>query len=185
MALGITQWKYRKNCLTIYKHRETRCCPKIFMKNFNRVVTPLWGKCEVTTHTPENGTRESSGTPKNSELDCKGQNTLPWYILDTVGKVSKCRCPKWPRMSHLDICNTSYGWKKGRESNCQCVQVKCNTPWKVLEESYKFSLDLVPIGGWGEKLWTPEVPGVQTGTISGLQFGSPEKKCHSDVGVTE
>jgi hypothetical protein len=27
----------------------------------------------------------------------------------------KCKCPKWPRMGHLDICNTSYGRKKGRE----------------------------------------------------------------------
>jgi hypothetical protein len=34
-------------------------------------------------------------------------------ILYTVGKVLKCRCPNWPRMSHLDICNTSYGRKKG------------------------------------------------------------------------
>jgi hypothetical protein len=31
----------------------------------------------------------------------------------------KCWCPKWPRMSHLDICNTCYGQKKGRESNWQ------------------------------------------------------------------
>jgi hypothetical protein len=36
------------------------------------VTTPLWGKCEVATHTPENGTWESSRTPKNSEVDCKG-----------------------------------------------------------------------------------------------------------------
>jgi hypothetical protein len=26
---------------------------------------------------------------------------------------------KWPRMSHLDICSTSYGRKKGRKSNWQ------------------------------------------------------------------
>jgi hypothetical protein len=34
-------------------------------------------------------------------------------------KVLKCRCPKCPCMNHLDICNTSYGRKKGRESNWQ------------------------------------------------------------------
>jgi hypothetical protein len=39
------------------------------------VATPLWGKCEVATHTPENGTWESSGTSENLEHDCKGQNT--------------------------------------------------------------------------------------------------------------
>jgi hypothetical protein len=47
---------------------------------------------------------ESSGILENSELDCRGQNTLHWNVLYTVGKVLKCRCPKWPRMNHLDIC---------------------------------------------------------------------------------
>jgi hypothetical protein len=89
-----------------------------FWKNLF-VATPLWGKCEVATHTPENGTWESSGTPKNSKLDCRGQNTLHWGVVYTVGKVSKCRCLKWLHMSHLDICSTSYGWKKGRQSNWQ------------------------------------------------------------------
>jgi hypothetical protein len=42
------------------------------------VATPLWRSCEVATHTPKNGTWESSGTLKNSERDCKGQNTLYW-----------------------------------------------------------------------------------------------------------
>jgi hypothetical protein len=38
-------------------------------------------------------------------------------VLSIIGKVLKCKCPKWPRMSHLDICSISYGQKKGRESN--------------------------------------------------------------------
>ncbi len=83
------------------------------------VATPLWGKCEVATHTPENGTWESSRTPKNLERDCRGQNTSYWSVLYIVEKFLKCRCSKWPCMSHLDICNTSYGQKKGRESNWQ------------------------------------------------------------------
>jgi len=83
------------------------------------VTTLLWGKCEVATHTLENGTWESSGTPKNSKRDCRGQNTSHWDVLYIVGKVLKCKCPKWPRMSHLDICSTSYGRKKGQESNWQ------------------------------------------------------------------
>jgi hypothetical protein len=33
----------------------------------------------------------------------------------------------------------------------------------------------------GEKLWSPKAPRVQTGTVSGLHFGSPGKMCHSDV----
>ncbi len=57
--------------------------------------------------------------------------------------------------------------------------------WKALKESYKFALDLAPIGGWSEKLWTPKVSRVQTGTISGLHFGSPGTKNHLSVGAVE
>ncbi len=53
--------------------------------------------------------------------------------------------------------------------------------WKALFEGYKFGLDLVPIGGRGEELQSPKVPGVQTETVSGLHFGSPGKKSHSDA----
>ncbi len=34
-------------------------------------------------------------------------------------KALNFRCRKWPCMNHLDICSTSYGQKKGRESNWQ------------------------------------------------------------------
>jgi hypothetical protein len=168
-------------------------------EDINSVATPLWGKCEVATHTLENESLESSGTPENSEDNCRGQNISYWDVLYTVETISKCRWPKWPCMSHLDICNSSYGQKKGRESNWQFdsrpLKVK-NWPeynvgrwsatwrWKALEEGYKFGLDLVPIGGWGERLWLSKVPGVQTGTISGLHFGSPGTKSHSDVAST-
>ncbi len=91
------------------------CQKMIILKQF--LATPIWGKCEDETCTPKSGNLESSGSPETSELDCKGQNTLPWGILYTIGKLLKCRRRKWPRMSHSDICNTSYGRKKGRESN--------------------------------------------------------------------
>jgi hypothetical protein len=66
---------------------------------------------------PKSGNLESSGTLKNSELDFRCQNTFHLGVIYINGKVSKCRCPKWPCMSHLDICSPSYGQKKGRESN--------------------------------------------------------------------
>ncbi len=78
---------------------------------------PTLRKCEDETHTPELGTWESLGTPKTSEFNCKGQNTLHWGVLYIIGKLLKCRCRKWARTRHLNICNTSYGKKKGRESN--------------------------------------------------------------------
>ncbi len=159
------------------------------------VATPLWEKCEVAIHTPKNGTWESFGTPKNSEFDCRGQNTLPWGVLYTVGKVLKCRCPKWPCMSHLNICSTSYGRKKGRESNWQFDSRPLkvgNRPepgvcrwtsthrWKDLKDSYKFSSDLIPIGGLGKELWAAKVQGVQIGIVSGQfrdsQLGVPGQK---------
>jgi len=131
------------------------------------VATPLWRKCEAATHIPENGIWKSSRTLKNSERDCRGQKTLHWGVLYTIEKVLKCRSPKWPCMNHLDICNTSYGRKKGWESNwqfdsrplkvgnrpnsgaCRWSATQC---WKSLEESYNFGLNLVPIRVWGEEL---------------------------------
>jgi hypothetical protein len=125
------------------------------------VATPLLEECEDDTHTPEMGTWESSGTPETSEFDRRGQNTLPWGVLHVIEKLLKSRCRKWPRMSHLDIC-TSYGKKKGRESNWQfnsrplkvgnrpdpgVCRWSATHRWKALEESYKFALDLIPIKG--------------------------------------
>jgi hypothetical protein len=53
--------------------------------------------------------------------------------------------------------------------------------WKALFEGYNFDLNLIPIGGRGKKLWLSKVSGVQTGTVSGLHFGSLRTKSHSDV----
>jgi hypothetical protein len=161
---------------------------------------PTLAKCEDETHTLKVGDLESSGIPKNSELDCRGQNTSHWGVLDIIGKVLKFRCPKWPRISHLDICSPSYGQKKGRETNWQFdsrpqkVRNRLNPDvrwgsaiwhWKALEESYKIGLELVLIGDQGEKLWWPKVPRVQIGTVSGFHFGSPRTKSHLGVGVVE
>jgi len=161
---------------------------------------PLWGKCEVAIHIPENGTWESFGTPENSKRNCRGQNTLHWGVLYTVGKVLKCKSPKWPCMSHLDICSTSYGQKKGRESNWQFdsrpLKVR-NRPdsgvcrgsathrWKDFEESYNFGLNLVPIQVQGEESWASKVSGVQTRTFSRLRLGSPKKKSHLDASASK
>jgi len=74
---------------------------------------PTLAKCEDETHTPKVGDLESSGTPEPLELDNRGQNTSHWGVIYINGKVLKFKCPKWPRMSHLDICSPSYGQKKG------------------------------------------------------------------------
>jgi hypothetical protein len=128
-----------------------------------RLSQPHFGaKCEDETHTPKVGDLESSGTPKCLEFDSRGQNTSDWDVLGVIGKVLKFRCPKWPRIGHLDIFSPSYGQKKGRESNWQFDSRPLkvgNQPlsdvcrwsaighWKGLEESYNFGSDLTPIGG--------------------------------------
>jgi len=87
-------------------------CPKLTLR-----------ECENETHTFEMGTWECSGTPEILEFDCKGQNTLNWGIFYIIEKLSKCKCRKWAHMNHLDIYSTSYGKKKGRESNFQPLKV--------------------------------------------------------------
>jgi hypothetical protein len=62
---------------------------------------------------------ESSGTPECLGFDSKAQNTSHWGDLGVIGKFLKRKYRKWPRIGHLDICNPSYGQKKGRESNWQ------------------------------------------------------------------
>jgi hypothetical protein len=83
------------------------------------VATPLRVKWEDETPTPKVEDLESSGTPERLKFDNRGQNTSHYGVLSVIGKILKCRCPKCPRIGHLDICSPSYGQKKGRESNWQ------------------------------------------------------------------
>jgi hypothetical protein len=93
--------------------------------------------------------------------------------------------------SHLDICNTSYGQKKGHESNWQfdsrplkvrnrhdslaCRQ-HATYCWKAFNEGYNFASDLITIGGLHKMLCACKVARVPTVAISGFLFGSPETK---------
>jgi hypothetical protein len=121
----------------------------------------------MKTHTLEMGTWESVGTPKTLENDCRGQHTLHWGVFYIIEKLLKCKCLKWARMTHLDICSTSYGKKKGQKSNYQFdsqPQKVGNRPdpcacrwsathhWKALDNRYNFALDLIQIGGLSKKL---------------------------------
>jgi len=139
-------------------------------------------------------------TPETSESDCRGQNSMACGVLYIIGKLLERRCLKWARIARLDIWNTSYGQKKGRESNCQFdsrPQKVKNRPlpdvrfesatrrWKALDESYNFSSDRIAIQGLIEKLWGPKVAGVPFGAISGLSLGSPGKNSHLDVAFVE
>jgi hypothetical protein len=119
---------------------------------------------------------ESRWTPKPSESDFRGLNTLYWGFLYIIGNLLKCICLKWACMTHLDICNISYGKKKGQELNWQFdsrPQKVENRPefcacrwsathrWKALNESYNFALNLIPIRGLDKKIWPHKVVRVQ------------------------
>jgi hypothetical protein len=170
----INQIKYLKEILKHFRMKDCKPIgvpfyPKVkLQRNANgNCCNPTLAKCEDETHTPKVEDLESSRTPECLELNSKGQNTSPWDVLGVVEKVLKCRCPEWPRIGHLDICSPIYGQKKNRESNWQFDSRPLkvwNRPvpdvrwgsatrrWKALKEGYKFGLDLVPIGGQGEKL---------------------------------
>ncbi len=103
-------------------------------------------------------------------------------------------------MSHLDICSTSHGKKKGRESNWQFDSrppkvgnqpdpdvCRCSVThrWKALNEGYNFAFDLIAIRGLHKKLCTLKVARVLIVGILGLPLGSPRTKGHLDVAPVE
>jgi hypothetical protein len=132
----------------------------------------------VKPNTPKVGNLEFSGTPECLGFNRKAQNTSHWDVLGVIGKVSKCKCPKWPCIGHLNICSPSYGQKKGRGSNWQfdsrplkagnrpISDVRIESAirrWKDHDEGYNFDLDLVAIGLYNRKLWPFKVLGVPPG----------------------
>jgi hypothetical protein len=60
---------------------------------------------------------ESQWTPEFSERNYKGQNPLDWIVTYIIGKLLERRCLKWACMTQVGSENTSYGQKKGWDSN--------------------------------------------------------------------
>jgi hypothetical protein len=110
---------------------------------------------------PKVGSRSPPGLSKTQSSIARSQNTLHWGILDVILHFDS-RPLKVGNRPLPEICRGSATWS-----------------WKALEERYKITWDLIPIGGLSKKLWMPKVPGVQSGTISRLHFGSPGKKVPS------
>jgi hypothetical protein len=154
-------------------------------------VRRVWGNepshSQVNSHV---GNWNPKWTPKRSERDYRGQNPLPWSILYIIEKLLKRRCLKWARIANLDIYNTSYGQKKGRESNWQFDSRPLkvgNRPnflkwrqhatyrWKALDKGYNFAWNLIRIRGLHKKLCALKVArvpvvGVPIVGISRLPF---------------
>jgi hypothetical protein len=133
----------------------------------------VWGN--KPSHSQQNshfGELESKWIPEFSKSNYRDQNPMDWKVLYIIRKLLECRCLKWACMTHLNIWNTSYGQKKGRESNwqfdfrplkvqnrpnflaCKWLATYC---WKDLDEGYNFDLDLISIEGFHTKLWAPKL----------------------------
>jgi hypothetical protein len=161
-------------------------------------------ECEgMNPHTPKWTPILGVGIPMDSWIfigQLQGSKPIGLKISLYHWKDIKSRCLKWARMTHLDIWNTSYGQKKGWESNWQFnfwpLKIE-NQPdflacgwratyhWKALNEIYNFSSNLISIKGLHTKLWGPKFAGIPILGISGLPFGSLGTKCHLDVGFVE
>jgi hypothetical protein len=111
---------------------------------------------------------ESRWTFESSKSDFRGQNPLDFRVFYNIGNFLELTCLKWACMTHLDIWNTIYGQKKGRESNWQfdsqplkvrnqldLLMCRWHTRycWKSLDKGYNFASDLISIGGLHTKLW--------------------------------
>jgi hypothetical protein len=158
-------------------------------------VQRVWGN--EPSHSPLNshcGSRSTKWTLEPSERNCRGQNPLVGKVFYIIGKLLKLRWLKWACIAHLDIWNTSYDQKKGRESNWQFDSRPLkvgNQPdfliwrwratycWKALDKDYNFTLDLITIRGLHAKLWAPKVAGVRTMGISRLPSPdvAPVERC--------
>jgi len=125
---------------------------------------------------------------------------MTWRVVYIIGKLLERQYLKWARITHLDIWNTSYGQKKGQESNwrldfwplkvgnwpdfrvCRRRVTYC---WKTFNKGYNFASNLISIKGLHTKLWRLKVAGVLTLAISELPLWSPRTKSHLDVGPVE
>ncbi len=147
---------------------------------------------------PKVGTWSLLGLPKTQSLIVGVKTPHIEVFFIPLERSWNLDVEKWRCMSHLDTCSTSYGQKKGWESNWQFDSrplkvgnrpdpgvCRCSVThrWKAFEESYKFALNLIPIRGLSWELWASKVPRVQTRTILGLLLGSLGTKSHLDVGA--
>jgi hypothetical protein len=134
---------------------------------------------------------ESQWSLETLESDFRGQNSMACGILYIIGNLFKFKCLKWACIAHSNIWNTSYGQKKGQESNCQFdswpkkvgnqpnllgYRRRATYCWKVLNDSYNFALDRTSIWGLLAKLWGFKVARVLVDVILGLPLGSPGRE---------
>ncbi len=65
------------------------------------------------------------------------------------------------------------------------MQVECDTPLESFQGELQVYFRSRLNRRLEQKVMNAQNPGIQTGTVSGLHFGNPRKKCHSDASVTK
>jgi hypothetical protein len=121
---------------------KTRACKGVSQVWRPRVTSHALksvGECEgMNPHTPKWAPTLGVRVPTDSQIlesNCKGQKLLDWSITYIMRKLLERRCLKWACMTHLDISNTSYAQKKGRESNCQ-IWLSTTKSWELPQFLY-------------------------------------------------
>ncbi len=193
LALGL---RPKQGVARLRAKRETRESHHMLLG-----IQRMWGHEPSHSQVNSNvGSWSPKRTPKSSKRDYKGQNPSPWRVIYIIRKLLKLRCLKWARIAHLDIWSTSYGQKKGRESNWQFdswpLKVRSRPDFLVckwratyrskdLDEGYNFSLDVIAIRSLHKKLCALKVAGVPIVRILGLPLGTTGTKSHLDVAPVE
>jgi hypothetical protein len=156
--------KYPLNILSTWtKYSKTFGLAHVLML----VATPILRESEEEDSHFQHGNLRVRRDSQNFKEWLQGSKHIALESSLYLGKLLKCRCVKWACMTHFDICSTSYGKKKVRESNCQFdsqPQKVGNRPdpyafwwgaidrWRALDENYNFVLDPIPIAGISKEL---------------------------------
>jgi len=88
----------------------------------HNIFLGVWEGVKEWTLTPPRASTLGVGILVDSQIfrgHCRGQTSMAWSVPYIIGKLLECRCLKCAHTTHLDIWNTSYGQKKGPESNRQ------------------------------------------------------------------
>jgi hypothetical protein len=87
---------------------------------YSRECKKVWGSEPSHSQSNSHFVRWSPGGLPKLQRAIWGVKTQ-WLVTFFISleKILELRCLKWVRIAHLDIWNTSYGQKKGRESNYQ------------------------------------------------------------------
>ncbi len=116
---------------------------------------------------------------------------MDWDVYYIIGNILERRCLNGARITHLSISNTSYGQKKGWESNWQFNSrpLKVRNPpdflackwratyyWKTLDKGYKFSSNFISIEGLQTKWWAPKLQESQLWELRDSHLGVSEQK---------